>query len=132
MTQWKHKIGKLDQPKIDRVSKLYDQIYNLTRAGKLICPLAEQEAEIWVERDKWLDTMHSLTFGITTAARQSIHDKQFYACMNAYIKQQNEVNLDYKEAFHADPVKHLKDSLKAPVYVYVKSPILFGEDYVKN
>ena len=132
MTQWKHKIGKLDQKKLDRVSKLYDQIYDSTRAGNLICPLAEQEAEIWVERDKWLDTMHSLTFGIKTAARQSIHDKQFYAFMNAYVKQQTEVPLDYKEAFLADPVKDLKDSLKAPVYVYVKSPILFGEDYAKN
>jgi hypothetical protein len=114
MTQWKHKIGKPEQTILDRVSKLYDQIYASTCAGKLICPLAEQEAEIWVERDKWLDTMHSLTFGIETAARQSIHDKQFCAFMTV------------------DPVEDLRDALKGPVYVYVKSPILFGEDYAKD
>lgn len=132
MTQWKHKIGKLEQTMLDRVTKLYDQIYDATRAGKLICPLAEQEAEIWVERDKWLDTMHSLTFGIETASRQSIHDNQFYEFMTAYAQQKSEVSLDYKDAFLADPVEDLMEALRNPVYIYVKSPILFGKDYVKN
>ena len=132
MTQWKHEVGKLEQTMLDRVSRLYSQIYEATRAGKLICPLAEQEAEIWVERDKWLDTMHSLTFGIETAARQSIHDNQFMAFMTAYAQQKNAVHLDYEDAFLGDPVEDLRDALRNPVYVYVKSPILFGEDYAKN
>lgn len=132
MTQWKYKIGRLNQTILNRVSNLYNQIYDSTRAGKLICPLAEQEEEIWVERDKWLDTMHSLTFGIVTAGRQSVHDKQFCAFMTAYVQRQNEVRLDYKDAFLADPVEDLKVASKGPVYVYVKPPILFGEDYAKN
>ena len=132
LTQWKHKIVKLEQTMLDRVSRLYDQIYEATRAGKLICPLAEQEAEIWIERDKWLDTMHSLTFGIETAARQSIHNKQFMAFMIGYVHQKNEVKIHYEDAFLGDPVEHLKDALRNPVYIYVESPILFGEDYVKN
>jgi hypothetical protein len=132
MTRLKHKIGKSEQTMLDRVSRLYDQIYEATRAGKLICPLAEQEAEIWVERDKWLDAMHSLTFGIETATRQSIHDNQFMAFMTAYAQQKNEVNLDYKDAFLGDPVEDLRNALRNPVYIYVKSPILFGEGYAKN
>jgi len=132
MTKWKHKIGKLEQTMLDRVSKLYNQIYDSTRAGKLICPLAEQEAEIWVERDKWLDTMHSLTFGIETAARQSLHDKQFCAFMTAYAQRQNEVHLDYKDAFLSDPVANLRAALNRPLYVYVNTSILFGKDYTKD
>jgi hypothetical protein len=132
MTQWKHKIGKLEQPTLDRVTKLYDHIYDAARAGRLICPLAEQEAEIWVERDKWLDTMHSLTFGIETAASQSIHDNQFLAFMTAYTQQKNEVGLSYKDAFLADPVEDIREALRNPVYIAVKSGILFGENYVKD
>ena len=96
---------------------MFDQIYNLTRAGKLICPLAEQEAEIWVEPDKWLDTIHPFTLGIETAARQSICDKQFWAFIDAYAQGQNKVRLDYKDAFLADPVEELRDVLKGPLYV---------------
>jgi len=76
--------------------------------------------------------MHSLTFGIETAVRQSIHDNQFMAFMTAYAQQKSEVNLDYEDAFLGDPIEDLRDVLKNPVYIYVKSQILFGEDYAKN
>jgi len=132
MTKWKHNLGKMDKTNLTRISSLYNQIYEMTRAEKILCPLAEQESEIWVQRDKWLETIHSLALGIRTAARQTIHDSQFYRFMDAYVKKEDEIVIDYKDAFLDDPVKELKETLKLPVYVYVKSSILFGEDYARN
>jgi len=78
MTQWKCKLGKLDDSSGQQIPKLYDQIYNCVRSGKVICPLAEQEAEVWIERDKFFDTIHSLSLGIETKTLQTIHDMQFH------------------------------------------------------
>lgn len=132
MAQWKHNICRLDQTKKDRISQLYDQIYKHTRAGKLICPLAEQEAEVWVERDKWLNTIHSLSLGIETDALQAIHDIQFHIFMQAFVSDQKEIILSYKDVFDSDPVEELKETLRNPVYVTVKMPVLFGEDYQRR
>lgn len=132
IAQWKHDLCSLDKIQEERISKLYDQIYEYTRAGKLICPLAEQEAEIWVERDKWLDTMNLLSLGIETEALQAIHDKQFHIFMKASVDKDREVILSYDDAFHSDPVEELMETLSDPFNVNVKMPILFGEDFQKR
>ena len=40
--------------------------------------------------------------------------------------------LKYTDVFHSDPVEELKDILKSPIFVSVKHPILFGEDYQRT
>lgn len=132
MTQWKNKMCKLDEIQEKRISKLYNLIYDNTRRGKLICPLAEQESEVWVERDKWFDTIHTFSLGISTRTLQSIHDKQFIAFMNAYVKGEKEITLHYRDAFHSDPVQELKTILLKPFFVAIRRLILFGADHQKR
>lgn len=132
MAQWKHELCTLEPTPKKRISWLYDQIYKLTRAGKIICPLAEQEAEVWAKRKVWIDTIHSLTLGIETLAELSIHDSQFYAAMKAFVANDNEVFLSYRDIFHSDPVKKMKEALNSPFYVTVQGDIIFGAEYQRK
>ena len=77
MTQWKHDLCKIDDVQKERISGLYNAIYENTRKGKLICPLAEQEEEVWIERNKWLNIIHSISLGIENliTSKREIHNK---------------------------------------------------------
>lgn len=132
MTQWKFKLGNLDRIQEERISKLYNAIYNNIRKGRLICPLAGQEGEVWIERDKWLDTIHSLSLAIKTQVLFSIQHNQLHRFMSAYVNNEKTVTLKYSDAFRSDPVRELRGTLKRPIFVTVKHPILFGEEYQKN
>lgn len=132
MTQWKYNLGKLDNIQAVRIKNLYNAIYDNARKGRLICPLAEQEAEVWIERDKWLDTIHSLSFGIRTHVLHSIQNNQLQRFMQSYIDNTKEVSLEYTDAFQSDPVRELRDTLKRPFFVTTKRDILFGKEYQKD
>jgi hypothetical protein len=132
MTQWKHSLCKLDDIKKERISNLYNFIYDNTQKGKIICPLAEQDQEIWVERDKWLNTILTLSLGIETLVLGSIQNKQRYIFMKAFLENKQEIILNYKDVFHQDPVEQLKNTLDKPFFVTVNKPVLFGEDHQKN
>ncbi|OEU70691.1 MAG: hypothetical protein BA863_10230 [Desulfovibrio sp. S3730MH75] len=132
MTLWKFKLGRLERIQEERVSRLYNSIFSNTRKGRLICPLAEQEGEVWVERNKWFDTIQSLSLGIETEALFSIQHNQMHRFMKAYVNNDKTVTLNCKDAFHSDPVSELRDILKSPVFVSTRHPILFGEEYQKN
>lgn len=132
MTQWKYGLGKLEKTQENRISKLYNSIHGAVSKGKLICPLAEQEGEVWVERNKWLNTIHSLALGIETEALFTIQHNQLRKFMMAYVKDERIVTLNYTDAFHTDPVSELREILKQPFFVSTRHPILFGEEYQKN
>ena len=68
--------NKLEKVAQDRLKKIYDYIYSFGRKGKIICPMAEQEQEVWAGREKWLDMMHELSMGIECACLKVIEDKQ--------------------------------------------------------
>lgn len=132
MAQWKHELCHLQPIQEERISWLYEEIYKLTRAGKILCPLAEQEAEVWAQRKKWLDTIHSLTLGIKTLSELSIHDSQFFAAMKAYVANEEKIQLSYRDIFHSDPVKEVERALRQPFYITVQGDILFGEEYQRK
>ncbi len=132
MTKWKYKLGKLDNIQEVRIKNLYKAIVDNARKGRLICPLAEQEAEVWIERDKWLDTIHSLSFGIQTHVLHSIQNIQLQRFMQSYLDNTKEVVLEYTDAFYSDPVRELRDTLRRPFFVNIKRDILFGKEYQKN
>ena len=94
--------------------------------------MAEQEAEVWIERDKWLDTIHSLSFGIQTHVLHSVQNNQLQHFMKSYVDNTEEVTLKYTDAFHSDPVLELRDTLRRPFFVTTKRDILFGKEYQKN
>jgi hypothetical protein len=132
MTQWKYDLCDLDDVQKRRIGDLYNAIYENTRKGKLICPLAEQEAEIWIERDKWLDTIHTISLGIETLTLYDIQVNQFYSFMKAFLNNEYEITLNYTDAFDSDPVEELKDAIKDSIFLTVSSPILFGADYQRH
>lgn len=132
MTQWKHKLCQLQPIQEKRISWLFEEIYNLTRAGKIICPLAEQEGEVWAKRKEWLDTIHTLTLGIETLSELSIHDSQFLAAMKGYVANDDKVEISYRDVFHSDPVQEVEKALRQPFYITIQGSILFGEEYQRN
>ena len=132
MAQWKHKLCQLQPVQEKRISWLYEKIYNQTRSGKVICPLAEQEAEVWAQRKIWLDTIHSLTLGIETLSEISIHDSQFLSAMKGYVASDDKIELSYQDIFHRDPVAKVEEALRQPFYITVQGDILFGEEYQRK
>lgn len=132
MAQWKHKLYQLPPVQEKRISWLYEEIYKLTRSGKIICPLAEQEAEVWAQRKTWLDTIHTLTLGIKTLSELSIHDSQFLAAMKGYVASDDKIEISYRDIFHRDPVKEVEEAIRKPFYITVQNDILFGKDYQRK
>ena len=126
---YKNTPDKLQKIARGRLGKLYNLVYTYGRAGKIICPLADQEIEVWLGRAAWLDTINKLSLGINCVSLKEIEDNQFYKAMEAYIKNKKDINLSYKDIFYEDPVDELKEILSQPIYVALNSEIIFGAEY---
>jgi len=131
MTQWKNNLCKLDSVQEKRIEKLYNAIHENTRKGKLICPFAEQELEIWCERDKWLNTIYTLSLDIKTLGFYKIHDNQFYTFAKSFINNESTVILNYTDCFFKDPAEELKERLSQKFFITLNIP-LYDKDIQKN
>lgn len=133
IAKWKLKIGNPpEQIIVDRVSKLYEQIYKYTREGKVICPHSNQSDEIWRDRNVWMGVMNELSMDIRTNDSKSIHDDQFKKFLKAFINKENYIQLKYTEAFLRNPIQELIEKLSASIFVTVDAGILGGVDYHKK
>ena len=132
MTQARENPGKLEDVQLQRIKNLSRSIREASRKGKVICPLANQEIEIWIDRDAWLDTIHDLGLGITCVSPKAIQDSQLYAAMDSYAKSDPEIKLSYLDMFHRDPVVELFETLNQPVYVTVRHGVHMGAEYQKT
>ena len=127
------KLGKkLDELQKQRIESLYEKIKKATREGKLICPLADQDEEIWVERKECLKTIHELSLGIDTDSTLAVNDKLFDLFAEAYITQKKEIELDYSILFHDDPVQEMKQILSEPMYITIDPPLIGGAEKTKS
>lgn len=129
MTIFRLMPDKLDVGQRERIGNLYNRIHTLSREGKIICPLAEQEGEIWINRKEWMETIHDLSLGIECVGFKEIQDSQLSKAMEAFVHKQSSICLSYKDAFFKDPVEELKEILQEPVFVAVDYDILGGADY---
>lgn len=132
MTIWQNNPEKLDQTKKERIATIYGQIYKYGRAGKIICPLADQEGEVWVNRDQWMNTIRDLSLGIECLSLKEIQDKQQQKAMQAYVHGEPTIHLIYLDAFRRDPVKELNEILSHPLFITVNYEILLGADYQRD
>ena len=123
---------KLDILQQGRIQRLHELLYKASREGKVICPLAEQEREVWRNRSSWLDTVNELSFGIECISDGEIEKRQIVSAMKAYTNSSNTISLSYRDAFFSDPVKELKEILQNPFYLALDTPLLFGEEYQKR
>lgn len=123
---------KLDSTQKKRIEFLYQAIKEATRKGKLICPLADQDEEIWVERKEFLNTIHELSLGISTDSTISVQKKLFKRFAEAYITLEKNIELDYSVLFHEDPLRKIKHVLSSPVYVTINPPLIGGPEKTKS
>ncbi len=123
---------KLQKVTHDRLSRIYELIYTYGRAGKIICPLAEQEQEVWIGRDDWLNTINELSLGIECICLKEIEDNQIHKAMKAYVEDKKVIELNYSDVFYEDPVDELKEALSQPFYVTLNYDIIFGAEYHRN
>jgi len=94
----------------ERLNKLHELLNQKVSEKKLLCPRGDQEEEIILGRrliDESRGTQTSLSLGLRFKHRSSIQSTQIIRLMKAYINKENEIFLDYKEAFNEDPVKKL-------------------------
>lgn len=132
MTMYRTKPEKLEEAQKKPIARLYELVRSGSRNGKIICPLADQEMEIWIGREEWLDTIHDLGLGIECAAEQTIQDKQMSAAIRSYVSGSDKVCLGYLDAFLDDPVEELKRNLGKPFFITVNRGVLFGADYQRS
>ncbi len=132
MTIWKNNPDQLDKIQSGRIENLYNMLYENTRAGRVICPAAEQEGEVWIDREQWLDTIHTLSLGIDCTDYKSIQDSQLRKSMEAFHNNQATIEMSYKDIFYEDPIEELDKVLKEPFYLTLNTDILFGAEYNKE
>lgn len=132
ITRARETPDKLDETQYKRATELNKNIKNLSRQGKIICPLAGQELEVWINRNAWLDTINDLGMGINCINKYSIQDSQLNSAMLAYAKNSNEINLSYLDIFFKDPVDELQTTLQQPFYITTRSDIIFGAEHQKS
>lgn len=132
MTIWKNNPGQLDNITCERHENLYNLLYENSRAGKIICPASEQEGEVWIDREQWLDTIHTLSLGIECTDYISIQDVQLKKGMEHYHSKKTNINFSYNDIFYEDPAEELKSILKSPIFITLNDNILFGAEYNKK
>lgn len=125
----RHTPDKLEKHQRCSIERLYNLVYEYGHAGKIICPLADQEGEVWVKRDEWMDTIRDISLGIECVSLKEIQDNQQQKAMAAYFANAPSIRLSYIDAFHDDPVDELKETLRQPYFVTVNYGIIFGEEY---
>ena len=129
MSKWK--LGdSIDKVQKERVSYLYDQIYQLTRNGKIICPIADQKEEIWKGRSDFLKTMLELSLGIHAKYSVHVSDDQTKIFMAAFINKKENVEINFNDFFRSDPIKQLKS--KSKIITSVDLGLLERPDEIRN
>lgn len=119
----KVQIGEItDDIEKDRVRYLYKAITDRTQNKKLICSSADQLEEIEIGgrlEEEFQRVQNMLSLGIKINHRQGVEDFLIGKFMKAYIDNENEVQLSYKDIFDEDPIKELEIALKTPFLVYL-------------
>jgi hypothetical protein len=117
----------LQKIEVQRGKRLHKVVFDLVRAGKLLCPESDQEEEYAAERLD--DAVHSmfarLSLGISLTHRQGILDEQIFKGMSAYAREADAIFLPASAYFHGDPVRRLEEARRERFIVTVgpwKSP----------
>lgn len=104
----------LQQIEVERLTRLRNLIEELSSAGRLLCPQADQEEEYVAQRlDK---EVHGdflvLSSGIRLRHRQGIFDYQVQLGMRACVEKAPQIILPADMFFHHDPVEELQRARK--------------------
>jgi hypothetical protein len=96
-----------------RLTRLRDLVIELVRAGRLICPEADQDEE-YVGTGGGDEIVHrlvmELSHGISLRHREGILENQIFKGMQSYIKNSDAIDLPTSIYFHGDPVEELEEA----------------------
>ncbi len=115
---------KLNNIEVERTLQLRSLVIELVKAGKLICPMSDQEEEYEAER---LDSETSAEFSrLSRGARMNhrllIQDEQIYRAMDTFCQGRDEIILPWRIV---EPAKQRRPSITAETMVEfarVKNP----------
>lgn len=101
---WKagQKLNDSDQK---RVPILFEECSNLVEAGKLICPIGEQQEEIWKGERICHEIITQLSLGAKFKHNALIERAQTIVFMEAFTTQKDLLHLSFDDAFFFDPVE---------------------------
>jgi len=131
ITKWKNNFT-LQPLQEKRIVKLFNKLIQLIGNGKIICPMADQESEIWAHRDSWLKTMNSLSLGIRTKSELDIYNSQLTKSMKAYVDDENDIYISYLDIFSNNPIEQLQTAISKNFYVCINRDIIGGTSYQYN
>lgn len=126
------KLGRLSDVERPRLQRLRDQIYSLTRAGKLLCPEAGQPLEVWAGRSEFMDILDELSLGVSTREKRGIENVQVERLMASYIEREKSVTFRYTDAFVSDPIRMAQEALTSRYIVTVDMGLLATVDRIKS
>jgi len=129
ITIFKENPNKLQEPQRSRIELLYKLVLEYSQAGKIICPLADQEGEVWINRKEWMNTIRELSLGIECLSLKEIQDKQLHKAMNSYFLKEESIVLSYLDAFDSDPAEEMRDVLREGMFLTIESDIFLGADF---
>jgi hypothetical protein len=100
----------LQDIEVRRCQRLRELVFNLVRAGRLLCPDSDQEEEYVGQRlDDYVHSMFaSLSLGISLQHRQGIFDRHIFKGMEAFSKKSETIRLPASSYFFTDPVRELE------------------------
>jgi len=129
ITIFKENPDKLQEPQRSRIDQLYKLITKFSQSGRIICPLADQEDEVWVNRKEWMDTIRELSLGIECLSLKKIQDNQLHKAMKSYFLNEESIVLSYLDAFDSDPIEEMRDVLQQEIFLTVENDIFLGADF---
>lgn len=132
LTRFRKEPEKLDDTQRFRIKRLAEQLDEYGNDGRIICPLAEQEGEIWADRSDWMDTIQTISLGIECVSLKEIQDRQLCKAMKAYVDGDSVITLSYLDAFDRDPIDELNEVLQQQLFIAMDQGIFMGADYRRD
>jgi hypothetical protein len=109
-------IGQLDRA---RVLYLHENIYRLVRGGQLLCPEANQQSEIWRNRDALSAAINEHSLGVYASHPRLVQDRQEQRAMRGYALGVTSLAFPCSDLFSFDPIKRLKENLSQPLFITI-------------
>jgi hypothetical protein len=104
-----------------RVERLVRGIKGFVREGQLFCVCGDQDEEIVLSNSNYVEPIREmvtqLTWEVKLNHRQAILDRQMYFLMDAYLKGQHEVTLEFEDAARQDLATQTRNALPFAIRV---------------
>jgi hypothetical protein len=109
-------ISQLDRSRVDY---LHHNIYRLVRNGRLLCPEANQQSEIWRRRNELSSAINEYSLGVYASHPMLVQDRQEQRAMRAYALGTGSIGFPCSDLFSFDPIGRLQENLAERLFVTI-------------